>query len=52
MDRIVMNSAECGGVGAVAAFRDLWNSIHGPGAWKKNPWVWVVSFKRIQPEGA
>lgn len=26
----------------------LWDSIHRPGAWKSNPWVWVITFKRIE----
>lgn len=30
-------------------FRQLWNSIHGPGAWQSNPWVWVIEFKRATP---
>lgn len=33
------------------AFRALWNDInekHGYG-WDSNPWVWVVSFRRVQP---
>jgi hypothetical protein len=25
-------------------FRDLWNSIHGPGAWDANPWVCALTF--------
>ena len=33
----------------VAAYRRLWESIHGPGSWDLNPWVWAVSFKRLQP---
>jgi hypothetical protein len=31
-----------------AAFRKLWDSIHGKRApWDSNPWVWAVSFKVV-----
>lgn len=33
-------------------YRDLWESINGhkPEArWDANPWVWALSFKRVQP---
>lgn len=26
------------------AFRALWNSLHGPGAWEANPWVAAITF--------
>ena len=29
------------------SFESLWQSINGPASWAANPWVWVVSFKRI-----
>lgn len=29
-------------------YRDLWESIYGPKSWDKNPWVWVVEFKRVE----
>jgi hypothetical protein len=29
---------------ASRAFRDLWNSIHGPDAWEANPWVAAITF--------
>ncbi len=28
------------------AFRDIWDSIHGLGAWDRNDWVWAITFKR------
>jgi hypothetical protein len=29
------------------AYATLWDSLHGKGAWEKNPWVFVIEFKRI-----
>ena len=29
-------------------FADLWNSLHGPNAWGKNPWVAAITFEAIQ----
>jgi hypothetical protein len=32
---------------AVIAFKERWNEIHGRGSWQRNPWVWVVTFTRL-----
>lgn len=29
-------------------FRQLWEAINGAGSWDENPWVWAVSFRRLQ----
>ncbi len=28
-------------------YQELWEKIHGADSWDKNPFVWVISFKRI-----
>ncbi|MCP6007134.1 hypothetical protein NL357_19095 [Klebsiella pneumoniae] len=33
---------------AKVAFQRLWESIYGDEGWKANPWVWVISFERIE----
>lgn len=32
----------------VESFARLWDRINGTGSWERNPWVWVVSFNRIE----
>jgi hypothetical protein len=36
---------------AESSFQTLWQSINGAESWNANPWVWVISFKKItKPE--
>lgn len=32
---------------AVDHFAELWNTLHGPDAWDRNDWVWVIEFKTL-----
>jgi hypothetical protein len=33
----------------IPSFRSLWDTIHGSGAWHANPWVWAITFQRLEP---
>lgn len=33
----------------VDGYAQLWDSINGAGSWSRNPWVWVVCFRRVTP---
>jgi hypothetical protein len=30
------------------SFQTLWETIHGPDSWATNPWLWCISFRRIE----
>jgi hypothetical protein len=30
-------------------FESLWASIYGEKSWERNPWVWVLTFKKVNP---
>jgi len=34
---------------ALHGYELLWEKINGPGAWSRNPYVWVLTFDRVQP---
>jgi len=33
---------------SIDSFRSLWQSINGVESWNENPWVWCISFERIE----
>jgi len=33
---------------AIDSYRSLSESINGPDAWRSNPWVWAITFKRTE----
>lgn len=33
----------------IASFRDLWERINGEQSFMNNPWIWALTFKRVQP---
>ncbi len=37
-------SDEGASISDIGAFRNLWESINGPGSWEANPWIVAVSF--------
>lgn len=49
-----VSPSEVRGIGSDASFithfKELWDSLNWDrGAWSINPWVWVVTFKRVKP---
>jgi len=43
---------DCGGFehqGHRDSFIRLWESINGPNSWHANPWVWAITFRRLEP---
>lgn len=33
---------------AAGSFKYLWESIYGEEKWQANPWVWVITFQRVE----
>ena len=34
----------------IGPFKELWESIHGPGSWGRNPYVWCICFQKSKKE--
>jgi hypothetical protein len=35
-------------INPLKAFEKLWSNVNGPESWNENPYVWVISFKKIE----
>lgn len=46
--KIYTQTPSFGTFSPTTSFFSLWDSINGAGAWEANPWVWAVSFKRVE----
>ena len=44
---LMENDSDYTGFYAIEHFQELWESIYGKESWHRNPWVWVIEFKRI-----
>jgi hypothetical protein len=44
----VSGLGHCCSDSAADSFRKLWESINGAESWGANPWVWAITFKRIE----
>ncbi len=44
---LILDSAGNEQGGPIAEYAVLWEQINGGGSWEKNPFVWVVTFRRI-----
>jgi hypothetical protein len=45
--QLIANNPKSLSVAYRIGFIELWKFIYGAGSWESNPWVWVISFKRV-----
>lgn len=52
IQEITEEDALAEGVASRDGFIELWEAIHGRGAWEQNNWVWVYEFERVEVPNA
>ena len=47
--KILCDCGDCIDSTPIGDFQDKWREIHGYNSWETNPFVWAITFKRLQP---
>jgi hypothetical protein len=50
LKEIALNDVRAEGLDSFSAFAAKWEEIYGAGSFDADPWVWVVSFRRVESE--
>jgi hypothetical protein len=46
---VSLHDLDADSIAPSAHYRALWEQINGARSWAKNPWVWVLTFRKVTP---